>query len=93
VRALAADGGGGAGARGAIDEAAIHARLYHPELPDPDLLIRTAGEQRISNFLLWQVSYAEIHVAEVCWPEFRAEHLQAAFRDYGRRVRKFGKVT
>lgn len=76
----------------AIDEAAIHAHLYHPELPDPDLLIRTAGEQRISNFLLWQVSYAEIHVSEVCWPDFRAEHLRAAFRDYGRRVRKFGKV-
>ncbi len=77
----------------AIDEAAIHGRLYHPELPDPDLLIRTAGERRISNFLLWQVSYAEIHVSEVCWPEFRAEHLHAAFADYGRRVRKFGKVT
>ena len=75
-----------------IDEAAIHAHLYHPELPDPDLLIRTAGEQRISNFLLWQVSYAEIHVADVCWPDFRAEHLRAAFADYGRRVRKFGKV-
>jgi undecaprenyl diphosphate synthase len=78
---------------GAIDEAAIHASLYHPELPDPDLLIRTAGERRISNFLLWQVSYAEIHVSDVCWPDFGAEHLQAAFRDYGRRVRKFGKVT
>ena len=77
----------------AIDEAAIHANLYHPDLPDPDLLIRTAGEHRISNFLLWQVSYAEIHVADVCWPDFGAEHLRAAFRDYGQRVRKFGKVT
>jgi undecaprenyl diphosphate synthase len=77
----------------AIDEAAIHAHLYHPELPDPDLLIRTAGERRISNFLLWQVSYAEIHVADVCWPDFRKEHLHAAFVDYGQRVRKFGKVT
>jgi len=76
----------------AIDERALHAALYHPELPDPDLLIRTAGERRISNFLLWQVSYAEIHVGEVCWPDFRAEHLHAAFRDYGARVRKFGKV-
>ncbi len=76
----------------AIDEATIHAHLYQPDLPDPDLLIRTAGERRISNFLLWQVSYAEIHVADVCWPDFRAEHLQAAFRDYGQRVRKFGKV-
>ena len=76
----------------AIDEAAIHAHLYHPELPDPDLLIRTAGERRISNFLLWQVSYSEIHVSDVCWPDFRPPHLHAAFRDYGQRVRKFGKV-
>jgi undecaprenyl diphosphate synthase len=76
----------------AIDERTLHGCLYHPELPDPDLLIRTAGERRISNFLLWQVSYAEIHVSDVCWPDFRAEHLHAAFRDYGARVRKFGKV-
>ncbi len=75
-----------------ITEAVIRAHLYHPDLPDPDLLIRTAGEMRISNFLLWQVSYSEIHVSDVCWPDFGAEQLQAAFRDYGRRVRKFGKV-
>ena len=49
-------------------------------------------ERRISNFLLWQISYAEIHVSDVCWPEFGKEQLHAAFRDYGRRVRKFGKV-
>jgi len=76
----------------AIDDATIRAHLYQPELPDPDLLIRTAGEMRISNFLLWQVSYAEIFVSDVCWPDFGAEQLQAAFREYGRRVRKFGKV-
>ncbi|MCB9876082.1 MAG: di-trans,poly-cis-decaprenylcistransferase [Planctomycetes bacterium] len=76
----------------AIDEQAIHDALYQPSLPDPDILIRTAGEQRISNFLLWQVSYSELHVADVCWPEFGKEQLHAAFRDYGRRVRKFGKV-
>lgn len=76
----------------AIDEAAIRAGLYQPDLPDPDLLIRTAGELRISNFLLWQVSYAELYSCDACWPEFGAEHLHAAFRDYGRRVRKFGKV-
>ena len=76
----------------AIDEAAVRAHLYQPGLPDPDLLIRTAGELRVSNFLLWQISYAEIHVTDVLWPEFRAEHLHAAFRDYGRRVRKFGRV-
>jgi undecaprenyl diphosphate synthase len=75
-----------------IDEQTIHDALYQPQLPDPDILIRTAGERRISNFLLWQVSYAEIHVSDVCWPEFGAEQLHEAFRDYGRRVRKFGKV-
>lgn len=93
VRAIAGKVQRGELAPAAIDEAALHAHLYHPELPDPDLLIRTAGERRISNFLLWQVSYAEIHVADVCWPDFRKEHLHAAFRDYGQRVRKFGKVT
>ena len=93
VRQLAGRVQRGELAPAAIDEAAIHGQLYHPELPDPDLLIRTAGERRISNFLLWQVSYAEIHVCDVCWPDFKAEHLHAAFRDYGQRVRKFGKVT
>jgi len=76
----------------AVDEAALAARLYRPELPDPDLLIRTAGELRVSNFLLWQISYAEIWVSEVCWPDFGVEELHAAFREFGRRVRRFGKV-
>ena len=75
-----------------IDEAAVRGALYQPSVPDPDLLIRTAGERRISNFLLWQVSYAEIFVSDVCWPEFGKEQLLAAFRDYAQRVRKFGKV-
>jgi len=76
-----------------VDEAMIHAHLYQPDLPDPDLLIRTAGELRVSNFLLWQISYAEIHVTDVCWPDFRKHHLWEAFSDYGRRVRKFGAVV
>ena len=76
----------------AIDEQTIHDSLYQPSLLDPDILIRTAGEMRISNFLLWQVSYAEIYVHDVCWPEFGAVQLHEAFRDYGRRTRKFGKV-
>ncbi len=92
VRALAQEVANGTLAAAAVDEAAIAARLYQPSLPDPDLLIRTAGERRISNFLLWQISYAEIHVADVCWPEWGKDDLHAAFRDYGRRVRKFGKV-
>ena len=76
-----------------VDEAMIHAHLYQPDLPDPDLLIRTAGELRVSNFLLWQISYAEIHVTDVCWPDFRKRHLWEAFLDFGRRVRKFGAVN
>lgn len=75
-----------------IDEQAIQGALYQPSLPDPDILIRTAGEMRISNFLLWQVSYSEIYVHEICWPDFGKDQLQEAFREYGRRVRKFGKV-
>ena len=75
-----------------LDEGAVQGALYQPTLPDPDVLIRTAGERRISNFLLWQISYAEIHVSDVCWPDFGKDQLHEAFRDYGRRVRKFGKV-
>ena len=75
-----------------IDDEAVRGALYQPSLPDPDVLIRTAGERRISNFLLWQISYAEIYVSDVCWPEFGEQQLHEAFRDYGRRVRKFGRV-
>ena len=77
----------------AIDEATFARYLYMPELPDPDLLIRTAGELRVSNFLLWQISYAEMHVTDVCWPDFRKAHLHEAFRAFGRRVRRFGAVV
>ena len=68
----------------AIDEKTFAAYLYDPELPDPDLLIRTGGESRVSNFLLWQIAYAEIFATDVMWPDFRAEHLRAALRDYQR---------
>lgn len=74
-------------------ERALAARLYQPEMPPLDLLIRTAGEQRLSNFLLWQMSYAEFHAAGVKWPEFREEHLEAALRDYGQRTRRFGGLV
>jgi len=76
-----------------IDEETLRAYLYDPLTPDPDLMIRTAGERRISNFLLWQLSYAEIYVADVCWPAFRAPQLRSALRDYARRVRKFGGLV
>jgi undecaprenyl diphosphate synthase len=59
-------------------------------MPDPDLLIRTSGEMRISNFLLWQLSYTEIWVTPACWPEFREAHLQEALAAYRERIRKFG---
>ncbi|HED64489.1 MAG TPA: di-trans,poly-cis-decaprenylcistransferase [Planctomycetes bacterium] len=74
----------------AIDEETLRAYLYDPEMVDPDLLIRTAGEMRLSNFLLWQISYSEIHVAPECWPEFREAQLLEALESYARRVRKFG---
>jgi len=73
-----------------IDEAAISAHMYQPSLPDPDLIIRTAGERRVSNFLLWQGAYAEMLVTERLWPDFDAGDLQAALDDYAQRVRRFG---
>jgi len=77
----------------AIDEAAIDGALYTAGMPDPDLLIRTAGEMRVSNFLLWQISYAELWVTERCWPDFDRDTLRQAFRDYARRERRFGGLT
>lgn len=74
----------------AVDEAALTRHLYHPELPDPDLLIRTAGERRLSNFMLWQTAYAELHVTDTLWPDFGEDDLRAAIDDYGQRVRRFG---
>jgi undecaprenyl diphosphate synthase len=73
-----------------IDEAAISSRMYQPSLPDPDLIIRTAGEHRVSNFLLWQGAYAEIVVTETLWPDFGPDDLKAALREYSSRIRRFG---
>jgi undecaprenyl diphosphate synthase len=73
-----------------IDEVTIADALYTAGMPDPDLLIRTAGEMRVSNFLLWQISYAELWVTDRCWPEFDSATLQEALRDYAGRVRRFG---
>jgi undecaprenyl diphosphate synthase len=74
----------------AIDEQVISRHLYTSGMPDPDLLIRTAGEMRISNFLLWQISYAELWVTELCWPEFEVAHLREAIRAFAARSRRFG---
>ena len=76
-----------------IDEAALARRLYTAGLPDPDLLIRTSGEHRLSNFLLWQIAYAEIHVMAVLWPDFTRRHLFEAILDFQRRDRRFGRVS
>lgn len=76
----------------AIDERAISGALYTAGLPDPDLLIRTAGEMRVSNFLLWQISYAELYVTPKFWPDFHKEDLNEAFAAFSRRERRFGRV-
>ena len=76
-----------------IDEQIVSNYLYTRGMPDPDLLIRTAGEMRISNFLLWQISYAELWVTEKCWPEFDVVDLRQAISDYVSRDRRFGGLS
>jgi undecaprenyl diphosphate synthase len=73
-----------------VDEEEIHRRLYTAEMPDPDLVIRTSGEMRISNFLLWQMAYSEIFVTDRLWPDFRGIHMLEAIEDYQRRERRYG---
>jgi undecaprenyl diphosphate synthase len=90
ARALARDVKAGRLDPEAIETETLRSYLYDPTTPDPDLLIRTAGEMRLSNFLLWQISYSEIYVSPACWPEFRAPQLLEALREYARRVRKYG---
>ena len=77
----------------AIDESVINKHLYTRNLPDVDLLIRTSGEQRISNFMLWQIAYAELYFTEVLWPDFSNEHLQKALETYQNRERRYGKTS
>ena len=74
----------------AVDEAAVAARLYAPDVPDPDLIIRTSGELRISNFLLWQCAYSELYVTPVLWPDFREAEFNAALEAYAARDRRYG---
>jgi undecaprenyl diphosphate synthase len=74
----------------AIDETSVSDALYTAGMPEPDLLIRTAGEMRVSNFLLWQISYAELWVTDKCWPEFDKATLHRALRDYAKRERRYG---
>lgn len=76
-----------------IDEALFSGLMYHPELPDPDLLIRTAGEMRVSNFLMWETAYSELFVTDTLWPDFGKDDLIAAIAGFQKRTRKFGKVV
>jgi undecaprenyl diphosphate synthase len=76
-----------------VKEDTVASYLATAGIPDPELLIRTSGEQRISNFLLWQLAYTELYITDLLWPDFRREHLQEAIRSYQRRERRFGKTS
>jgi len=93
VRKLIADHDAGRLKGEKITVESIASRLYHPDTPDPDLIIRTSGEQRISNFLLWQAAYSELWFTPVLWPDFNREHLYEAIRDFQKRSRRFGGVA
>ena len=88
VRAMVADGT----SADKITEKRLREHLYDPEMPDPDLVVRTSGEYRISNFLLWELAYSELVFTDVLWPDFRREHLFEAVREFQRRDRRFGTV-
>ncbi len=92
VKQLAIQLQSGALTADAVTEELISKNLYWPDHPDPDLLIRTAGEKRLSNFLLWETAYSEIHITPTLWPDFNAQSLIIAISDYQSRVRKFGAV-
>jgi undecaprenyl diphosphate synthase len=88
VRALVAEGI----KPGDVDEKAIRKHLYDPTMPDPDLMVRTSGEHRISNFLLWELAYSELIFIDTLWPDFRREDLFEAVREFQRRDRRFGAI-
>jgi undecaprenyl diphosphate synthase len=93
VKTLAAEALAGRITVDQIDEQAVANALYTKGLPDPDLLVRTSGELRLSNFLPWQLAYAELYVTDVAWPDFREPHLHAAFEAFAQRQRRFGKTS
>jgi undecaprenyl diphosphate synthase len=90
ARELAEAVAGGKLSAADIDENTLASHLYLTDTPDPDLLIRTGGEKRLSNFLLWQMAYSELYFTDVLWPDFSAEHVEAALLDYAARERRFG---
>jgi len=92
ARGIARDVAAGRLDPGKVDERTLARHLYLPDAPDPDLLVRTSGEYRISNYLLWQLAYSELYFADVLWPDFRRENLFEAVRAYQKRERRFGGV-
>ncbi len=90
AKAIASDVARGEMSLDDIDEDTFKHHMYTADMSDPDLLIRTGGDMRISNFLLWEISYAELWVTPVCWPDFKKEHLEEAMREYGNRERRYG---
>ncbi len=92
ARAVARDVASGRIDPDGINERTVARRLYSPDMPDPDLLVRTSGEYRISNFLLWELAYAELSFTDTLWPDFRRGHLFEAIREYQQRRRRFGAV-
>jgi undecaprenyl diphosphate synthase len=92
VRTIAEQVGAGKMKPDAIDERTIARNLYAPDMPDPDLMVRTSGEFRISNYLLWEVAYSELVFTDVLWPDFRREHLFDAIREFQGRTRRFGAI-
>lgn len=93
ARRLAAECEAGRLSPDEIDESIFASRLHTAGMPDPDLLIRTSGEQRISNFLLWQLAYTELYISSLCWPDFREPQLVEALLEYQRRERRFGRTS
>jgi len=91
VREIASDHAKGELALESIDTEQISSRMYTADLPDPDLVIRTSGEERISNFLLWQIAYSELHFTDVYWPSFSKEDLYEAIESYQSRRRRYGE--
>jgi undecaprenyl diphosphate synthase len=92
VRRLANDVADGGVRPDKIDEKTIHRYLYAPDMPDPDMLVRTSGEFRISNYLLWEIAYSELYFTETLWPDFRRDDLYAAVREFQARERRFGAI-
>lgn len=92
ARAIAEDVAAGRLAPDAVDEAALEKRMFMAGIPDPDLLIRTSGEQRISNFMLWQLAYTELYITPTLWPDFTRENLFEALSEYQKRERRFGRI-